>query len=90
VELNLSVDSCVPRCHLPGHAWQSVKHDPLVTWLCGWNENVQQSHKYVMLAASSSFKGKSDLEKYDKAIRLASHIAKIRKDYTTRIKAKVR
>jgi DNA topoisomerase I len=66
-----------------------VKHDPLVTWLCGWNENVQQSHKYVMLAASSSFKGKSDLEKYGKAIRLASQITKIRKDYTAKIKSKV-
>lgn len=89
VDLNLSVDACIPKCPLPGHAWQSVKHDPLVTWLCGWNENVQQSHKYVMLAASSSFKGKSDLEKYGKAIRLASQITKIRKDYTTKIKAKV-
>ncbi len=89
VELNLSVDSPVPICHLPGHAWASVKHDPFVTWLCGWNENVQQSHKYVMLAASSSFKGKSDVEKYDKAIRLASFIDRVRRDYTTKIKSKV-
>lgn len=88
VSLNISIDSCVPRCDLPGHAWSSVRHDPKVTWLCGWNENVQQQHKYVMLAASSSFKGKSDLEKYEKAIRLKQHIAKVRKDYTSKIKDK--
>jgi DNA topoisomerase I len=89
VDINLSLDACVPRCSLPGHAWGSVRHDPLVTWLCGWQENVQQQHKYVMLAASSSFKGKSDLEKYDKAIRLANHIERVRKDYTAKIKSKV-
>lgn len=88
VDINLSLDSCVPPCSLPGHAWQSVRHDPLVTWLCGWHENVQQQHKYVMLAASSSFKGKSDLEKYDKAIRLTTRVAAVRKDYTAKIKSK--
>ena len=88
VDINVSLDSCVPPCSMPGHAWQSVRHDPLVTWLCGWNENVQQQHKYVMLAASSSFKGKSDMEKYEKAIRLKSCIDKVRKDYTAKIKSK--
>ena len=56
VSLNLSEDACVPRCTEPGHAWQQVQHDPSVTWLCAWNENVQNQNKYVMLAASSSFK----------------------------------
>lgn len=89
VDINISLDACVPRCSLPGHAWASVRHDPFVTWLCGWQENVQQQHKYVMLAASSSFKGKSDLEKYDKAIRLAKHIDRVRKDYIIKLKSKV-
>jgi DNA topoisomerase-1 len=89
VALNLSVDSCPPRCDLPGHAWESVNHDPAVTWLCKWNENVQNQTKYVMLAASSSFKGKSDQDKYSKAIRLKGCIHKVRKDYTTKIKSKV-
>jgi hypothetical protein len=34
-----------------------------------------------MLAASSSFKGKSDQDKYATAIRLKGCIDKIRKDY---------
>eukprot|EP01041_Mallomonas_annulata_P002032 gene2032-3949_t len=87
VTLNLSMDSCVPVCDIPGHAWQSIRHDPSVTWLCNWQENVQNQYKYVMLAASSSFKGKSDMEKYTKAINLKNHIDKVRKDYTKKIKS---
>ena len=86
VSLNLSEDACVPRCTEKGHAWQNVQHDPSVTWLCAWNENVQNQNKYVMLAASSSFKGKSDMDKYGKAIQLKSCIDKVRRDYTKKIK----
>ena len=43
--------------------------------------------KYVMLNASSSFKGKSDREKYEKARRLDKLIGKIRKDYTKGLKS---
>ena len=90
VSLNLSQDSVPPRCLLPGHAWENIRHDPDVTWLCKWEENILGSTKYVMLAASSSFKGKSDTDKYQKAIRLKHCIADVRKDYTTKIKSKVR
>ena len=55
----MTQDAAVPICTLPGHAWKNVQHDPTVTWLCSWNENVQNQIKYVMLAASSSFKGES-------------------------------
>lgn len=89
VSINLSEDACPPICTLPGHAWESVRHDPAVTWLCSWNENVLNSIKYVMLAASSSFKGKSDTDKYQKAIRLKGCIHKVRKDYTQKLKSSV-
>lgn len=85
VSLNISKDAPVPRCDLPGNAWKRVQHDPMVTWLCGWTENVQESNKYVMLAASSSFKGKSDRDKYGKAIQLAGCIDTVRKDYRSKI-----
>jgi DNA topoisomerase-1 len=87
VSINLSESAPIPKVSMPGHAWQHVRHDPAVTWLCSWNENVQGQTKYVMLAASSSFKGKSDVEKYSKAIRLKSCIGKVRKDYTEKIKS---
>lgn len=41
-----------------------------------------------MLAASSSFKGKSDMDKYTKAIKLKSCIHKVRADYTAKLKDK--
>jgi DNA topoisomerase-1 len=75
---------------MPGHSWKKVQHDPGVTWLCQWSENVQNQTKYVMLAASSSFKGKSDMEKYQKAINLKACIGKIRADYTSKIKSGVK
>lgn len=85
VSVNVSEDAPVPRCDLVGHAWSAVRHDPAVTWLYSWNENVQNQNKYVMLAASSSFKGKSDRDKYAKAIQLKGCIGKVRKDYKTKI-----
>lgn len=89
VSLNMSQDSVPPICLLPGHAWENIRHDPDVTWLCKWEENVLGSTKYVMLAASSSFKGKSDTDKYQKAIRLKGCISKVRKDYRSKIKSSV-
>jgi DNA topoisomerase I len=47
-------------------------HDPTVTWLAYWRENVMGSFKYVFLAASSSFKGKADMAKYDKVRAVGS------------------
>ena len=41
-----------------------------------------------MLAAQSSFKGKSDMQKYDKAMRLKGCIHKIRADYKRHLNAK--
>lgn len=66
ITINIAKGAPVPKCPLPGHNWKSVVHDPSVTWLAYWRENVMGSFKYVFLAASSSFKGKSDMAKYDK------------------------
>jgi hypothetical protein len=43
-----------------------------------------------MLSASSSFKGKSDQDKYLTAIQLKSCIGKVRRDYEEKIKSSVR
>jgi DNA topoisomerase I len=53
-----------------GHHWKEVISDPKVTWLATWKNNVDGGIKYVMLAASSSLKGKSDLMKYENAREL--------------------
>ncbi|CAN0360705.1 unnamed protein product, partial [Laminaria digitata] len=57
---------------------------PQVTWLSKW-DGLLAGTKYMMLAASSSFKGKSDMAKYDKAMKLKGFIGKIREDYTKKL-----
>lgn len=55
-----------------------------MTWLSKW-DGLLAGTKYMMLAASSSFKGKSDMAKYDKAMKLKGFIEKIRADYTKKL-----
>lgn len=88
VTINVGISDRVPICNVPGHAWKQVIHRDTVSWLAYWNENVMGGIKYVFFAASSSFKGKSDLAKYEKARRLKKSIDKIRRDYTKGLKAK--
>jgi DNA topoisomerase-1 len=54
---------------MPGK-WKKVIHDNTVTWLATWTENVNHNHKYVFLAAGSSLKGQSDMQKFEKAREL--------------------
>lgn len=50
-------------------------HDKTVTWLANWVENVNGNYKYVFLAAGSSLKGQSDMQKFEKARELkVSHL----------------
>lgn len=63
-------------------------HRDDATWLAYWNENVMGGTKYVFLAASSGFKGKSDQTKYEKARKLCKYIDKIRSDYIRNLDAR--
>jgi len=87
VIVNCSRGGVVPKCPVPGHNWSAVVHRPEVTWLAMWKENVNGNVKYVYLANSSMFKGKSDRDKYEKARKLKKYIGKIRKDYTKNLKS---
>jgi DNA topoisomerase-1 len=82
VSINIGQKAKVPICPQPGHAWGRVQHDNSVTWLASWNENILGNNKYVMLAAQSSFKGKSDRDKYGKAMRLKGAIDKVMMYYS--------
>jgi DNA topoisomerase I len=88
VSLNLSECAPIPRCHVPGHAWGDVRHDPRGQWLATWKENINNQSKYMQLAAQSSFKGKSDRSKYNKAAKLCDKIVEIRKSYKQSLKSK--
>lgn len=49
-------------------SWKEIRHDNTVTWLAYWTDPINSKEfKYVFLAASSTLKGQSDKEKYEKA-----------------------
>jgi len=88
VSINVSECAAIPKCGVPGHAWSDVRHDPRGQWLATWKENINNQSKYMQLAAQSSFKGKSDRSKYNKAALLCKNIEKIRKSYKKDLKSK--
>lgn len=88
ITLNISELAAAPPCPIPGHNWKRIVHDPTVTWLAYWKENIMGNTKYVFLAASSSFKGKSDREKYEKARKLKQHIGKVKDHYRKALTSK--
>merc|ERR1719453_1266238 len=63
------------------HKWADVVSLNTITWLAKWKDTINGDEKYVMLAANSSWKGMSDMAKYEKARELKKHIEKIRADY---------
>ncbi|XP_064992062.1 DNA topoisomerase 1 isoform X2 [Musa acuminata AAA Group] len=83
ITINIGKNAPIPECPIPGERWKEVKHDNTVTWLAFWNDPINpKEFKYVFLAASSSLKGQSDKEKYEKARRLTDCIQNIRANYT--------
>ncbi|XP_014471593.1 PREDICTED: DNA topoisomerase 1 isoform X3 [Dinoponera quadriceps] len=87
VLINCSKDSKIPKPP-SGHKWREVRHDPNVTWLASWTENIQGQVKYVMLNPSSKLKGEKDWQKYETARKLAQSIDKIRAEYREDWKSK--
>ncbi|KAJ7529666.1 hypothetical protein O6H91_15G061100 [Diphasiastrum complanatum] len=83
IVINVGKDAPIPDCPMPGHRWKEVRRDNTVTWLAYWNDPINSKEfKYVFLAPSSSLKGQSDKEKYEKSRKLKDYIEDIRKTYT--------
>ncbi|KAI3740954.1 hypothetical protein L2E82_31429 [Cichorium intybus] len=83
ITINIGKDAPIPECPIPGERWKEIRHDNTVTWLAYWIDPINSKEfKYVFLAASSSLKGQSDKEKYEKARKLKGYIEGIRKAYT--------
>eukprot|EP00656_Telonema_subtile_P025731 TRINITY_DN2776_c0_g1_i2.p1 TRINITY_DN2776_c0_g1~~TRINITY_DN2776_c0_g1_i2.p1 ORF type:complete len:851 (+),score=233.21 TRINITY_DN2776_c0_g1_i2:109-2661(+) len=83
VTLNISEDA--PEIPVPvtmeGHKWGKIVHNNMVTWLGMYKDSICGETKYIFLNANSTFKGMSDLKKFEKARELKGHIKKIRKSY---------
>lgn len=69
ITINIGEGEPTPKPNVPGN-WKKVIHDNTVTWLATWTENVNSNNKYVFLAAGSSLKGQSDMNKFERAREL--------------------
>lgn len=74
IVINIGEGEKVPTPGVPGE-WKEVVHNNTVTWLAHWKENINGQCKYVFLAATSSIKGKSDRDKFEKARELKVRLA---------------
>ncbi|BDA47689.1 DNA topoisomerase 1 [Coccomyxa sp. Obi] len=82
ITINIGKGVPVPEHPYKGQKWMEVRNDNTVTWLAFWKDPIStKDYKYVWLAANSTFKSISDLEKYEKARKLKDFIGKIREDY---------
>ncbi|KAK0226121.1 DNA topoisomerase I [Armillaria fumosa] len=88
ITLNIGKDAPIPVPNMPGK-WKAIQYDNTVTWLANWTENINNSHKYVFLAAGSSLKGQSDMMKFEKARELKNHVDRIRQNYNADLRSKV-
>lgn len=73
VTLNLGKDAKVPEGN-----WGKIVHDNDSMWLAGWTDHLTQKRKYVWLADTAGLKQDRDREKYEKAVKLAKEIGKIK------------
>jgi DNA topoisomerase-1 len=81
IEINAARNSVTPICHLPGRAWGDVSFKNDAIWLASYSEEVTGNKKYVQLGATSLFKTKNDIKKYERARRLKVEIERIRASY---------
>ncbi|KAF8218287.1 hypothetical protein K438DRAFT_22969 [Mycena galopus ATCC 62051] len=88
ITINIGKNAPVPVPNVAGQ-WKNIIHDRTVTWIASWIENVNGNHKYVFLAAGSSLKGQSDMNKFEKARELKNHIDGIRRNYNADLDSEV-
>ena len=62
----------------PEGKWKKIIHDKDSMWLASWMDFLTQKRKYVWLADSSGLKQDRDKAKYEKAVKLANEIDKIK------------
>jgi len=81
--LNLGKQAKVP----PGN-WGTVIHNQDFMWLASWMDVLTQKRKYVWLADTAGLKQERDQAKYDKAVKLARGIEKIKEKMVKNLRSK--
>ena len=72
----------------PEGKWGKIIHDKDSMWLASWMDFLTQKRKYVWLADSSGLKQDRDKAKYEKAVKLANEIEKIKDRIVKDMKSK--
>ena len=83
VTLNLGKEAKVPEGE-----WGKIIHDKNSMWLASWMDFLTQKRKYVWLADTAGLKQGRDKEKYEKAVKLANEIEKIKDRIVKDMKSK--
>ena len=83
VTLNLGKEAKAPE-----GKWGKIINDKDSMWLASWMDFLTQKRKYVWLADSSGLKQDRDKEKYEKAVKLAKEIDKIKDRIVKDMKSK--
>jgi DNA topoisomerase-1 len=87
ITINIGKDAKIPPPP-PGRHWGAIQYDNTVTWLATWVENINKAQKYVFLAPESSLKGRSDMQKFEKARQLKGFVKEIRKINAVELRSK--
>jgi DNA topoisomerase-1 len=83
VTLNLGKEAKVPKGD-----WGKIVHDRESMWLASWVDYLTQKRKYVWLSDTADLKQGRDKEKYEKAVKLAREIEKIKDRIVKDMKSK--
>jgi DNA topoisomerase-1 len=83
VTLNLGKEAKVPE-----GKWGKIIHDKDSMWLANWMDFLTQKRKYVWLSDSAGLKQDRDKAKYEKAVKLAKEIEKIKDRIVKDMKSK--
>ena len=83
VTLNLGKEAKAPEGN-----WGKIVHDKDSMWLASWMDFLTQKRKYVWLADTAGLKQDRDKEKYEKAVKLAKEIEKIKDRIVKDMKSK--
>ena len=66
------------KAEIPEGEWGKIIHDNDSMWLASWMDFLTQKRKYVWLADTAGLKQDRDKAKYEKAVKLAKEIDKIK------------
>lgn len=82
VTLNLGKEAQVPKGD-----WAEIVHQTDSMWIASWRDTITGERKYIWLADTAPLKQAKDKEKYEKAVKLAGEIDRIKEQIVSDMKS---